>query len=145
MLPLLGIAVLALTQHSWLPPLEGGGVIAALSFVAAMGLLCGFACLTAQVASAVAGYVFGCQVGTCLAVAGAGFAGIVGYALLSRIVRGSVPSLLARRPEIHGIFSASTQVGAARMSAHSSRKAWVWQSKTVRPSHCLTRPYSGRS
>lgn len=102
-LPIFGIVVLAATQSSWLPWLESGSFGAGAALVASIAVLCGFACLTAQAATVVAGYAFGWPVGTSLALLGVVLAGLVGYGFFARLIGSRWRVLLQRRPRLQAI------------------------------------------
>ncbi len=115
-LPFVGVAVLLTTQASWLPWLAAAGVPQSLAFVAAATLLCGLACLPAQVAAVVAGFVFGFGPGALLALAGVGGAAGLGYVVLRAVSGHRWRAVIGRWSRL-GAVHAALLTGGRRTTA----------------------------
>jgi len=115
--PLLGMLVLMVTSSAWLP-LFGEGLDSALVFWGLGGLMAGLCLVPTQVASLVAGYLFGAFHGAVLGLLIVLVAAIIGFQLWSRVVGSRVMDAIACEPS-------AARVHSALLGRSSGRTIWL--------------------
>jgi uncharacterized membrane protein YdjX (TVP38/TMEM64 family) len=115
--PLLGMLVLMATSSAWLSWF-GEGLDSALIFWGLGGVMAGLCLVPTQVASLVAGYLFGALHGTVLGLLIVLVAAIIGFQLWSRVVGSRVMEAIANEPN-------AVRVHRALLGRSSGRTIWL--------------------
>lgn len=115
--PLLGLMVLIATSSTWLPWF-GEGLDSALVFWGVGAVMAGLCMVPTQVASLVAGYLFGAWLGTVVGLLVVLVAAIIGFQLWSRVVGSRVLEAISHEPK-------AARVHRALLGRSAGRTIWL--------------------
>lgn len=115
--PVVGLLVLTATSTTWLPWF-GEGLDSVLVFWGLGAVMAGLCLVPTQVASLVAGYLFGAWLGTVLGLLVVLVAAIIGFQLWSRVVGSRVLDAIGNQPK-------AARVHRALLGRSTGRTIWL--------------------